>query len=120
MEELLFSENIYLFLHSFHEDKILLFSVLNLALYAPLSLTRGIFLENIGECIKTLPCGLQQNDHGHEIVFNRIKDDMLGLCLILLEFDSPFVGGRIIYHCGYITIKVMFFKNIQHPFLGMY
>ena len=79
MEEILCGERISLFLHSFHEENILLFSVYKLALDAPLFLTRGLLLENIGECIKTLPCGLQHNDHGHEIVLNRIKDDMFGI-----------------------------------------
>ena len=54
MEERLCSERISPFLHSFHEDKFLIFSVHNLALDAPLFLTRGLLLENIGECIKTL------------------------------------------------------------------
>ena len=62
------------------------------------------------------------------VVFNRmimemrlsltkIKYDMIGLCLIVLEFDSSFFGGMLLYHFVYITIKVMLFKNIQHPFL---
>ena len=84
MEELPCSENIYPFLHSFREDKILLFNVHNIALDATLSLNQGLFLENIDECIKTLPCGLQQNDHGHEIVLKQIKYDIICLCLIIL------------------------------------
>ena len=97
----LFSESISLFLHSFLKDNILIFSAHNHDLYVPLFLTKGLLLEKIGECIKTLPCGLQRNDHGHAIVLNRIKDDMLGLCLILLEVDSPFIGGRLLYHSGH-------------------
>ena len=115
MEELLCSERISPFLHYFRKDKILLFSVHNLALDAPLFLTRGLLLEKIGECIETIPCGLQWNDHGHEIVLNQIKDDILILCLINLEVDSPFIGGRILYHSGHGSIKIMLFKNIQHP-----
>ena len=117
MEELLCTKMISSFLHSFCEESIILFSVHILALYVPLFLTRGILLEKTGECIKTLPCGLQQIDHGHEIVLNRIKNDMLSYCLILFEVDSPFNGGRLLFHYGYITIKVMLFKNIQHPCL---
>ena len=85
MEEILCSERISPFIHSFHEDNILPFSVHKIALDVPLFLTRGLLLENIGECIKTLPCDLQRNDHGHEIVLNQIKDDMLHLFLILIE-----------------------------------
>ena len=117
MEELLCSERIYPFLHSCREEKILIFSVHKLALYTPLFLTRWILLEKIGKCIKTPPSGLKQNDHGHEIVLNRIKDGMLSLLSILLEVDSRFIGGMILYHFGYITIKIMLFKNIQHPCL---
>ena len=117
MEKLLFSERISPFLHSCCEGMILLFNVHNLYLDATLVLNRCLLLKNNGECIKTLPCSLQRNDHGHEFVLNWIKDDMIGLLFILLEVDSPFIGGRILYHCGYITIKVMLFKNIQHPFL---
>ena len=82
----------------------------------PSSWLKEFFLK-ILVCIKTLPCGLQRNDHGHEIVLNRIKDGMLSLWLILLEVDSRFIGGMILYHFGYITIKIMLFKNIQHPCL---
>ena len=117
MEDIICSERISPLLHYFHEDKILIFSVQNLALDAPLFLNLRLLLKKIGECIKTLPCNFQRNNHGHEISLNRIKDDMLGLLFILLEFDSPFIGGRILYHCGCITIKVMLFKNIQHPYL---
>ena len=101
MEERICSEGIYHFLHYFHEDNILIFSVHNLTLDAPISLTRGLLLENIGECIKTLPCGLQRNDHGQEFVLNLIKYDILGLFLIHLEFDSPFIGGRLLYQSGH-------------------
>ena len=117
MEELLCSERLSPFLHPCREDIILLFTAYNLALDAPLFLTQGLLFETIGECIKTLPCGVQRNDHGHEIVFDRIKDDMLGICMILIKVDSPLICGRLLYHCGYITIKVMLFKNIQHPCL---
>ena len=115
--ELLCSGKIYPFIHSFCEDNIFLFSVPKFSLDAPLLLTEGLLLENIFESIKKLPCGLQWNDYGHKIFLYQIKDDMLGLYLILLEFDSPFIGGRLLFHYGYITIKVMLFKNIQHPIL---
>ena len=111
------SERISPFIHSFCEDKILIFSSHNLALYVSLFLTKGLLLENIGECIKTLPCGLQQNNHGHEIFLNRIKDNIIGILFILLEVYSPFIGGSLLYHYGYITNKVILFKNIQHPCL---
>ena len=117
MEEILCSERISPFLHSCCEENILLFSVHNLALDVSLFLTRGLLLEKIGECIKTNPCDLQRNYHGHEIVLNQIKDNMLGLCLILIEFYFPLFGGSILYHLGYITIKVMLFKNVQYSFL---
>ena len=68
MEEVLCSEIISLFLHSSCEENILLFSVHNLSLDVPIFLTQGFLLENIGECIKTLPCSVQRNDHGHDIV----------------------------------------------------
>ena len=89
------------YLYSFYEEKSILFSVHNLALDAPLFLTRGLLIENNGECIKTIPCGLEQNDHGHEIVLNQIKYDILGILIILLEVDSPFIGGKILYHSGH-------------------
>ena len=112
MGEILCRIRIFPFLHYFHEDKIIFFSVHNIYLDVPLFLNRGLLLENIGECIKILPCSIQQNDHGPEIVLNWIKYYVLILCLILLEVDFPFIGVSLLYHYGYITIKVMLFNNI--------
>ena len=98
---------ISLFLNYCHEDNIILFGVHNLFLDVPHLLTQGLLLENIGECIKTLPCIIQQNYDGHNIILNQIKYDRIGILLILLEVYSSFIGGRLLFQCGYITIKVI-------------
>ena len=114
IEDLLCSERIYPFLHSCNEGNILLVSANNLYFDAPLFLNWGLLLENIGECIKALPCGLHRNDHQHEILLNKIKDDVFFLLFILLQFDFPLYGGRLLFHWGYITIKEIIFKNVQY------
>ena len=89
MKDLLRSEMLSPFLHSCHEDKILLFSVHNLCLDVPLFLTQGLLLENIGDCIKYLPCGLNIMIVDMRLYLTEPKMICLAFALFLLNLIHP-------------------------------
>ena len=80
-------------------------------------MSRILLLIQFCECFKTIILCLQWCDHPHEVVFHGFIYDPIFLWLILIVIDSPCICSGIFNYSGHKEIKIMLFKDIQHPHL---